>query len=281
MKSKRIISMAAMLTASLGAAKAQTVVDWDFDGLGTQAAPYNSPAPSFGTGTATVLGMVNDYDDGASASTGAFADILATAGASTGAGSYGWRVRGGNTVAGTPNGWSSQAPIATQGAEFTTSTAGFDDIQVSFDLYTTSAAEANVALLYTLDGGATWTDAAISYSGAMTAVAQNNTTSANTITGPYLQLETSGGGWYNDITANLTGVAGANNDSGFGIEIVNASTGADVINQTGGAYNNSSGNWRYDNVEISGVESVPEPSPLALAGLGLAAFGFLCRYRKA
>jgi len=278
MKNKHIISMSAMLTASLAAASAQTITDWNFDGLGTQAAPYNSPAPSFGTGTATVLGMVNDYNDGGSASTGAFADITATAGASTGAGSYAWRIRGGNTVAGTPNGWSSQAPIATQGAEFTTSTVGFNNIQVSFDLYTTSAAEANVALLYTLNGGTTWTDAAITYSGAMTAIAENNTTSANTITGAYLRLTTAAGGWYNGITANLTGVAGANNNSGFGIEIVNASTGADVINQTGGAYNNSSGNWRFDNVEIT---SVPEPGPLAMAGLGLAIFGFLRKFRKA
>ncbi len=277
MNNKHIISMAAMLTASLAAASAQTITDWNFDGLGTQAAPYNSPAPSFGTGTATVLGMANDYNDGTIPST-PFADITATAGASTGAGSYAWRIRGGNTVAGTPNGWSTQAPIATQGAEFTTSTVGFNNIQVSFDLYTTSAAEANVALLYTLNGGTTWTDAAITYSGAMTAIAENNTTSANTISGAYLRLATSGGGWYNGITADLTGVAGANNNSGFGIEIVNASTGADNINQTGGAYNNSSGNFRLDNIEVEGV---PEPGPLALAGLGLAAFGFLRKFRKA
>lgn len=280
MKYGTTLSMAALLAASAAAAQAQSIVaDWDFDGLGTQAAPYNSPAPSIGSGAATVLGMNNDYNDGTTASL-PYADVLATAGASTGSGSYGWRIRGGSVAggAGTPNGWSTNAPIASQGAEFAASTVGHNNIRVSFDLYTTSAAEANVALLYTLNGGATWTDAALAYSGSLAASSGNNSTSLNTITGPYLQLEQSGGGWYNDITADLTGVAGANNDPNFAIEIVNASTGTDDINQTGGIYNNSSGNWRFDNVEIS---AVPEPGSLALAGLGLATLISLRRFRKA
>jgi hypothetical protein len=268
------ITGASLLVATC--AHAQQIVDWDFDGLGTQAAPYNSPAPSFGSGTATVLGMNNDYNDGSTPSL-PYADVLATAGASTGSGSYAWRVRGGSVAggAGTPNGWSTQAPIATQGAEFTASTAGYYGISVSFDLYTTSQAEANVALLYTLNGGATWTDAALSYSGSLPTASQNNSTSPNTIIGPYLQLKQSGGGWYNDITANLGDVA--DNNPNFGIEIVNASTGTDNINQTGGAYNNSSGNWRFDNVAIS---AVPEPSTVALAGCGFATLIGLLRLKK-
>ncbi len=276
---KTLSTFAALLAASAAAAHAQsTIVDWDFDGLGTQAAPSNSPAPSVGAGTATVLGMNNDYNDGTSPSL-PYADILATAGASTGSGAYGWRIRGGNTVAGTPNGWSTNAPIATQGAQFAASTAGYNGISVSFDLYTTSAAEANVALLYTLNG-TTWIDAALSYSGGLSAAAQDNTASANTILGPYLQLKQSGGGWYNDITADLTGVTGANNDPDFAIEIVNASTSTDDINQTGGVYNNNSGNWRFDNVAIEGT-AVPEPGSLALAGVGLATLLTLRKSRKA
>jgi hypothetical protein len=42
----------------------------------------------------------------------------------------------------------------------------------------------------------------------------------------------------------------------------------DDINGNGAAYNNSSGNWRFDNVIISGT-AVPEPSAFSMAGLGL------------
>lgn len=268
MKNKRILCMAALLGASLAAAQAQTIADWDFDTIGTQAAPYNNPSATTGTGTATALGMNNSYNSTTSLT---YADVLATAGASTGSGSYAWRIRGGSTSggAGSPNGWSSQAPIGTQGAEFAASTAGFANVSITFDLYTTSAAEANVCLLYTTDG-TTWNDATLTYSGTMTVNALNNTTSANTVMGPYLHLATSGGGWYNGITANLSGVTAVNNNPNFAIEIVNASTGADDINQTGGAYNNTSGNWRYDNIDITGAV-VPEPTSMALMGVGLAA----------
>ena len=38
------------------------------------------------------------------------------------------------------------------------------------------------------------------------------------------------------------------------------------------AYNNSSGNWRFDNITISGVAAAPEPSSWALALVVALAF---------
>ncbi len=269
MKTKKIVSMAALLAASLSVAQAQIIADWDFDAVGAIAAPYNTPSATSGAGSATELGMNNNYtfNGGEGPGSIAWCDVLASAGASTGAGSYGWRVRGPSNSsgggAGQSNGWNSQAPIATQGAEFAASTVGFQNITVSFDINTTAQAEGNLALLYTTDG-INWLDATISSAGTLGTI-QNNTTSANTIMGSYVKL---GSGWNNLITANISD-SNAADDPNFAIEVVNASTGADCVNVSGAALNNSSGNWRYDNIVISGTTVVPEPSTLALAGLGL------------
>jgi hypothetical protein len=94
-------------------------------------------------------------------------------------------------------------------------------------------------------------------------------------------MQKSNGGWYDGITADLSGISAVNNDPNFAVQIVNASTGVDDINQAGTAYNNSSGNWRLDNVVISGtLVAVPEPTTLALAGLGGLAALVAVRRRK-
>jgi hypothetical protein len=231
------------------------ITDWDFDAAGAVAAPDNSPSPSTGSGTATTLGMNNSYNGTTSTASD---DVLATAGASTGSGSYAWRIRG------TPgNGYSSSAPIGSQGAEFDSSTAGYDDIAISFDVYFTTQAPAKIELEYTTDG-TTWINASQLTYAANPAYILNNTTSANTVNGTYF-YETGGQNFYNGISANLTGVSGANNDPNFGIRIVNAATGADDTSSSGGPYNNNSGNWRFDNVVISGDVAVPEPGTYAWA----------------
>lgn len=247
-------------------AQAQTVItDWTF--ASDAVAVNNSPVPEIGAGIATALGMSNSYGTpGPSVSS---PDIIATGGSSTTTPNA-WRIRGAEPTGGTQaaNGWSSLAPIGTQGAEFQVSTLGYNNIQVSFDLYSTTQGERNAAVEYTLNG-TTWIDATIASVPTGDTIVNNNGSDANTITGNYIELN-SAQGFNNGITVNLSGVAGANNDPTFGIEIVNASTGVDDVGLAGTAYNNSSGNWRYDNVAISGVAAVPEPNDLGLVGLGLA-----------
>lgn len=240
-----------------GTPPASAITAWDFD---TYAAGIvtNSPVPSFGFGTAIPLGMTNDYDDGTGDSV-ATCDILATAGASTGAGSSAWRVRGGGgtfSTAGAPNGWSSEAAIASQGAEFDVNTAGYAYIQLSFDLYLTTQAPAQMTVEYTTDG-VNWTNApTLDYAANPAYILTNPPVidggSPNTVTGTYF-YETGGQGFYTNITATFP--ATANDDANFGVRIVNATTGADDLNALGAPYNNSSGNWRYDNIVISGVVS--------------------------
>lgn len=243
-----------------------TITAWTFDNLPTGV--NASPAPSTSSGTASALGMSNSYNSTTSVST---PDVLSSPGSSTPSGPNAWRVRGQNPG----NGWSSQAPIGTQGAEFDESTAGYSGIHIYFDVNTTAQAEANLELEYTTDG-TTWNNAVITYSGTAATI-KNNISSANTVNGTYIQFTSAA--WINGISADLSGISAVNNDPNFGIRLVNASTGADDINGSGTAYNNSSGNWRYDNVTISGI-AVPEPGAGTILSCGFGILLHMLRRRQ-
>ena len=219
------------------------IAGWDFDTLGTVALDNNPPA-TLGYGSAGVLGMNNSYNGTFSTNS---ADITAQAGASTGSGSYCWRIRGAPG-----NGWSTQAPLGTQGAEFDASTAGYSNIVVTFDLYLTTQAEAKMCVFYTTNGWASSNLANTLFYGGNPGYILTNASSPNTVLGTYF-YQTFGQGWFNDLVVDFTGVPGVDNNPLFGISIVNAATGGDCVNFTGGAYNNSSGNCRFDNVSIGGT----------------------------
>jgi hypothetical protein len=280
MNNKYFIYSAALLAASLAVANAQTTLaDWSFTAAASP--PDNTPAPSSGvdvsTATATELGMNNNYtfNGGETGPSVASSDVTSATGDSLSTG-FGWRVRGNGNAAGpVANGWNSQAPIGTQGAQFLASTLGYSDVLLTFDLQTTKQAENNLEVLYTLNG-TTWQNATITSAGSgvnggiIGQIETGSASDANTVDGSYLSFNYAGaptanasGGYDNQIQVNFGDIA--DNDASFGVEIVNASTGADDVSVGLAALNNSSGNWRYDNVMIT---AVPEPGTLALAGLG-------------
>jgi hypothetical protein len=145
MKIKNIVCIASVLLASLSGAKAANILTaWTFDNVAI--AINASPSPSTGLGTASALGMNNSYNNTNSISN---PDVQSLAGSSSG-GANSWRIRGYSTVTGSHgNGWSTNAPIGAQGAQFTGSTFGYEKIQVSFDVYATADAEANLLVQYT------------------------------------------------------------------------------------------------------------------------------------
>ena len=270
--SKIITLGAAALSLAAAHAQAQTIAAWTFEN--DTVAVNNSPAPSTGAGTASSIGMdlyptpnvgvtTDDVLLGKSSDTGAngVADTTQT-----------WRVRAQAGANGAANGWSSLAPIGTQGAVFATSTVGYGSpINVSFDWYATTQGEANLQLEYTTDV-THWQNLQITAAGSDNGLAVlNNSTSPNTVNGWYVSDNllangsAAGQDWFTHLTATISD-PNALNDPNFAIEMVNASTGADDVSTQGTALNNSSGNWRFDNIVVA--EVVPEPSVVALLGLG-------------
>ena len=251
-----------------------TITAWTFE---TNAiAVNNSPSPTTGSGTASSLGMNVYPTPNIGVTTD---DVLAGKASDTGANGVAdttqiWRIRGQAGANGAANGWSSLAPIGTQGAQFDVSTLGYSNITVSFDWYATTQGEANMQLQYT-SNGSTWNNVQLTLGGSDAGlVVSNNTTSANTVNGWFVSDSISNGvanagqDWFTGLTATITDPSAANNTN-FAIRIVNALTGADDVSTQGTALNNNSGNWRLDNVAIDGVAAVPEPSTVAMVGLGL------------
>jgi hypothetical protein len=164
---------AAAVVAGAGQAPADVIVaQWQFNTV--MAATFNSPAPDIGSGTATPLGMANGYTFSSgntitgtgqftyttlySVGSVAWADVLATPGDPHGFANA-WRVRGPSNNPNQPpnmgNGWALQAPQLTQGAQFSTSTAGYTNITFHADWFTTAQGVKNVQPQYTTDGK-TW-----------------------------------------------------------------------------------------------------------------------------
>ena len=276
---KRIISVSlgCLLLLALPRANAQAIAGWSFEN--DPVAVNNSPAPSTGSGTADSIGM-NLY---ATPNVGVTQDdVLVGASGDTGVNGVAdltniWRIRGQAGTNGSANGWSSAAPIGTQGAQFFVPTTSVTTgaLNVSFDWYATTQGEANLQLEYTTNGGSTWQNAALILGGSDAGLLlKTNSSSVNTVLGSYVSdtkpNANAGQDWFTGLTATINNPA-ALDDAGFGIELVNASTGADDISTQGTALNNTSGNWRFDNVTVSAA-AVPEPSSWALGVVVALAF---------
>src|SRR5580658_5531395 len=165
-----------VLAASQPAAQAGVITAWTFEN--NAIALNNSPAPSTGSGTASSLGMATYATPNVGVTTD---DVVQGATGDTGSNgnadlSQIWRVRAQAGTAGAANGWSSAAPIGTQGAMFAASTEGYANITVSFDWYATNQGEGKLQLLYTTDG-TTWHNVALNPGSAAGLALLNNTTS--------------------------------------------------------------------------------------------------------
>jgi hypothetical protein len=256
------------------AAQADTIAEWNFGTLATTA-PDNTPAATNGTQatnsatTGTSVGMANTYPEASPYTSGSpytFDDITGDTNSTIGNGDV-WRLRGSSTQAtqSGANGWSSNAPQYAQGAQFTTTTAGESNIVLSFNWASTAQGIANMQVQYNtnVNNLSGWT----SVGSLLTATVGNSST----------------GGSYQTDTVNFgaLGITSVNNDPSFGVRLVAAynptlgnkyASASSVIAGSPAAYNNSSGNWRFADVQIDGTALAPVPLPatawLMLSGLG-------------
>jgi hypothetical protein len=259
------------------------IAGWNFNSLsGTQLtpAPSTNSVMTSKTPSASTLGMTNSYTYSTSpTTTGSVdgSDVTGTTLSSDPAGvqanniapndNNAWRVRGAGGKAGKTgdgNGWNLAAPPCTQGAEFDVDTTGYHYIIFQYDWYTTNQGVRDLQALYTTDGS-TWT--------------------------PVGPIQVSGGGsaFNNQITINFhaLGITGVENNPHFGVRLVSVydpdfigspaysipvggtvcSPGATgtytaaslASNNQPVVYNNNSGNWRFDEVNVLGTANNTNP----------------------
>jgi hypothetical protein len=267
-----VLAAAAFSIFGAHAASATIVTQWAF--TATQASPVNSPAPSTGTGTAVSLGMTNSYTyaGGETTPTTTNDDITSVTTTAFGA-QDAWRIRGTNNKSGQPgNGWNNSAPNYTQGAEFEVPTTGFNNISIGFDWFTTTQGVGNMQVRYTLDD--TQAVPVFTNLGSDFVATPSDEFGGSSATEPNISFPLPAAA-YNDpnFAFEMVSVQPVSTDSNF-----SGVTPGDYASAAGGNYNNSSGNWSFNNITVNGT-AVPEPTSASL--LGLAGLGLLRRRRTA
>jgi hypothetical protein len=219
-----VLAALAMMTVQ---ASADVITQWNFNGDSATTVPggATSPTPAIGTGIASLVG----------GTTATFASGIANGGSTdpitTVPPNYGW-----NTTNYAAQGQENNE----RGVQFLVSTVGFESITLSYDLRHSNASSRFERVLYTLDGGSSWNNAAV-------------------FDGP------AGDTWFNGRFVDLSSVSGANNNANFGFRVVATfdDTGNYAASNSGSNYA-TGGTWRFDMVTVNGI---PEPGSATFLGL--------------
>lgn len=151
----------------------------------------------------------------------------------------------------------------TRGVQFMIDTTGYTDLVLTFAQRDSNTASAWTTLRYTLDGS-NWLNA----------------------TSFQMPVANAGTSFVNGLTYNFASIAGANDNTNFGIQLLASyAPGTSTYLAAGnGATYGTAGTIRYDNVLLSGTAipdtlPVPEPESYALLLAGLAVVSLVARRR--
>ncbi|MBV8732178.1 MAG: hypothetical protein JO336_20410, partial [Acidobacteriia bacterium] len=180
-----------------------------------------------------------------------------TGGTNTNPNAMAWRIRSNGTGFG--NGWSTQAPEYTQGVQFSVDTTGYHHIVVEYDWYTTAQGVRDLQAQYTADG-TTWVNVGS------------------------VEVAPAGGGYYPQITIDFQalGITSVENNSHFAVRFVSVydrssnapmpyTYTAATLGSNGSPVpiNNTSGNWRFDEISVLGTASGAPPATFPVKTTGL------------
>src|SRR5262245_59571208 len=210
---------------SLGASAATIIAQWDFNSTPSDStASTGTLVPSTGSGTFGVLGFLTTVYNAPGVPPAGSSDPLGGD-----ANNSGLRLLG-NWPAST-----STASNKTAGVQMNINTVGWQNITLAWDQANSGSASKYYRVQYSIDNGANWVDKDVVING------------------------TAATAWLNPITnISFAAVAGANNNTNFGIRIVSefesTATGSGTVGYVGvlNPYSVNNANLRLDMVTLSG-----------------------------
>jgi hypothetical protein len=234
---KLVLSLLGGLAASL-TAQAATVKQWDFNSVEFDSPGVGTVRPVGGTGYPA------EASGGVATQFGQVSIITGSSDPNTLDNSH-WRL---GSVAGSGGFPTATNANKTAGAQFRINTSGYQNIQLTWDQENSATASRYWRIQYTLNG-TDWLDS-------------TNVITANPIGNP--DPNTSTPAWIIGATADLTGIAGANDNPDFGVRLVSefedtatgSGTNAYVANRTGSTYGVNGTLW-VDMFTVTGDDIDP------------------------
>lgn len=235
------VSLALMLAAS--ASQAATVItQWNFNSPTPDAnTGTGTTTPNIGSGLVSSVGGVNIGAFGSGAANGGSSDPAASD--NSGLQTTGYAAQGSGNKS--------------TGVRFAVSTAGYENVQISYDLRHSNTSSRYEQVQYTIDGS-TFLDIGAPFDG------------------------NAGDTWFKGRMIDFSAVAGVSGNPNFAFQVLAAfapATTAYAASNPTGSYA-TAGTWRFDMVTVSGDVAAPVPVPAAVWLFGSALAGLVGFVRR-